>query len=148
MLPIASYLKKNKCNNLLLSNREEDLRACLNSTKELCALIRSLGYFKRQPFKLNLFHWLPEAIILKGYKKMLSSKFAEIAFALHIESASGEFAYHANELKILADSFSMNTPHLDRIISFLCETDMSNRNYIRRSKETLYSQGNEKQLEH
>ena len=113
VVPIVAALRKNDCDNFALAENKNDLRLCLRATKEAGNVLKALGYRKRQPFKLNLFYWLPEFIVVKVYQKILDSKFAEIAFAMHARAAADEFREHAADFKALAEKASMATPRFD-----------------------------------
>ena len=78
-----------------------------------------LGYTKRQPFKWNLFYWLPEFATAKVLRGLLNSRFAEIAFAQHAKVAVDEMRSLADEFKTLIDRTSLPTPNIDRLRAYL-----------------------------
>jgi hypothetical protein len=86
--------------------------------KEAGNVLKVLGYTKRQPFKLNLFYWMPEFLVAKIFQQILSSKFAEIGFAMHARAAADEFKEHADDFKTLADKTSVKTPNIDKLRSY------------------------------
>ena len=78
-------------------------------------VLRALGYTKRQPFKWNLFYWMPEFMSAKVLGSLLGSRFAEIAYALHARAVADEMRILADEFKILIDRTSVPTPNIDRL---------------------------------
>jgi 2-dehydropantoate 2-reductase len=117
VLPMCAVLLKNDCDNYKLAENKDDIRCCLRAFKEAGNVLKALGY-KRQPFKLNLFYWMPEFLIVKIYQKILSSKFAEIAFAMHARAAADEFKEHTDDFKTLIDKTSVKTPNIDKLKTF------------------------------
>jgi 2-dehydropantoate 2-reductase len=117
VFPMCAVLLKNGCDNYKLAENKDDIRCCLRAFKEAGIVLKALGY-KRQPFKLNLFYWIPEFLIVKIYQKILSSKFAEIAFAMHARAAADEFKEHTDDFKTLIDKTSVKTPKIDKLRGF------------------------------
>ncbi|MCP5053915.1 MAG: ketopantoate reductase family protein [bacterium] len=118
VLPMCAALLNSDCDNQRLAGNKEDVRRCLRGTKEAGNVLAVLGYTKRQPFKLNLFYWMPEFLVVKIIQQILISKFAEIAFALHVRAATDEFKEHADDFKTLVDKTSVKTPNLDRLRNY------------------------------
>lgn len=118
VLPMCAGLLKNDCDNYKLAQSKEDIRQCLRGTKEAGNVLRALGHTKRQPFKLNLFYWMPEFLVVKIIKQILSSKFAEIAFAMHARAAADEFKEHADDFAALARKTSVKTPNMDQLRTY------------------------------
>ena len=119
MLPIVSGLIKNDHNNYQLAENDEDLKLCTRATKEAGEVLRALGFKKRQPFKLNLWYWLPELMVVKGYQRILASKFAEIAFAMHARAAVEEFSEHIDDFRTLIRNTSVATPNFDLLMDYV-----------------------------
>ncbi|MCP4213358.1 MAG: ketopantoate reductase family protein [bacterium] len=120
VIPMCASLLKHDCNNYRLAENKEDIRTCLRAFKEAGNVVRDLGY-KRQPFKLNLFYWMPEFLVAKILQGILKSKFAEIAFALHARAAVDEFGQHAEDFKSLARQAGVETPYMDKLNIYLTE---------------------------
>jgi 2-dehydropantoate 2-reductase len=118
VFPMCAALLKNDCDNYKLAENKEDVRLCLRAIKEAGNVLRALGYTKRQPFKLNLFYWMPEFLVVKIFQKILSAKFAEIAFAMHARAAADEFKEHAEDFKTLAAKTSVKTPNIEKLRTF------------------------------
>ena len=113
--PIANALLMHDCDSYALAADREGLRLLVRACKEGGNVVRALGYTKRQPFKWNLFYWLPEFMSAKVFAGLLNSRFAEIAFARHARAAADEMRCLADEFKILIDRTSMATPNIDRL---------------------------------
>ncbi|MCK4427786.1 MAG: ketopantoate reductase family protein, partial [candidate division Zixibacteria bacterium] len=92
-----------------LAKSKDSLRILIRACKEGGDVLKELGYTKRQPFRFNLFYWSPEWILIKVFQSFFSSKFVEIAFALHAEAAADEIKELANEFKTLIDKTSLKT---------------------------------------
>jgi 2-dehydropantoate 2-reductase len=113
--PMANALLAHDCDNYALAGDREALRLLVRACKEGGNVLRALGYTKRQPFKWNLFYWLPEFMSAKVFAGLLNSRFAEIAFALHARAAADEMRCLADEFKILIDQTSLATPNIERL---------------------------------
>lgn len=118
VFPMCAVLLKNDCDNSKLAENKEDVRCCLRASKEAGNVLKALGYTKRQPFRFNLFYWMPEYLVVKIFQKILSTKFAEIAFAMHARAAADEFKEHADDFKTLIDKTSVKTPNIDKLRSY------------------------------
>jgi len=116
--PIAGALLKSG-NNYKLAKDKDTLRKYVHSVKEGGRVLKALGYKKRYPFKYNLFYWLPEKILISILTKFFNSKFVEIAFMLHLNSAMDEMLELSNEFKTLVKQTSIKTPNLDNLISYI-----------------------------
>ena len=117
--PIAGALFMCNGNFSKLAKSKDSLRIFIRACKEGGNVLKELGYTKRQPFRFNLFYWLPEWIIIKVFQGFFSSKFAEIGLALHAEAAADEIRELANECKTLIDKTSIKTPNIEKLRSFI-----------------------------
>ena len=113
--PMANALLMHDCDNYALAADREGLRLLVRACKEGGNVLRALGYTERQPFKWNLFYWMPEFMSAKVFAGLLNSRYAEIAFALHARAAADEMRCLADEFKILIDQTSLATPNIDRL---------------------------------
>ncbi len=82
-------------------------------------MLRKIGYIKRRPFKYNLFYWMPEFFVVKIAQKVFGSRFAEIAFTLHLDAAGDEMKELANEFRMLVQKAKIETPVLDKLFSYI-----------------------------
>jgi len=117
--PLVNALHKHDCDNYALANDEEALRLLVRACKEGGRVLKALGYTKRQPFKFNLFYWMPEFVTAKVFRGLLNSKFAEIAYARHAKAAADEFRSLADEFKSLIDQTSVPTPNIEELRRFV-----------------------------
>lgn len=113
--PMAHALLLHDADNYALAEDREGLRTFVRACKEGGRVLRALGYTKRQPFKWNLFYWLPERITAAMFGKLLGSPFAEIAYARHVKAARDEMACLAEEFRTLIERSSVSTPNIDRL---------------------------------
>ena len=113
--PMANALLMHDCDNYALAADQEGLGLLVRACKEGGNVLRALGYTKRQPFKWNLFYWMPEFMSAKVLGSLLGSRFAETAYALHARAAADEMRCLADEFKILIDQTSIPTPSIDRL---------------------------------
>jgi len=113
--PMASALLMHDCDNYALAGDRDGLRLLVRACKEGGNVLRALGYRKRQPFKWNLFYWMPEFMSAKVLAGLLRSRFAEIAFAQHAGAAADEMTCLAEEFKTLIDQASLATPSIDTL---------------------------------
>lgn len=119
VLPLVYALYKHDCDARRTAGDKETLRAVIRGAKEGGRVLRALGFTKRQPFQFNLFYWLPEALSVKAVKELLTSRFAEIAFAMHAESARDEMRALTEEFRELTTRTSVATPNLDALRAFI-----------------------------
>jgi 2-dehydropantoate 2-reductase len=113
--PMVNALLMHDCDNYALAADHEGLRLLVRACKEGGNVLRALGYTKRQPFKWNLFYWMPEYMSAKVFAGLLNSRFAEIAYAMHARAATDEMRCLTDEFKILIDRTSLATPNIDRL---------------------------------
>jgi len=113
--PIANALLMHDCDNYALASDRDALRLMVRACKEGGNVLRALGYTKRQPFKWNLFYWMPELMTAKVFGGLLNSRYAEIAFAQHAKAAPDEMRCLADEFRTLIDQTSLATPNIDRL---------------------------------
>ena len=117
--PLANVLYKHNCDNYALARDKETIRVLVRAAKEGGRVLKTLGYRKRQPFRFNLFYWLPEILSMKAVENLLQSKFAEVAFALHARAARDEMRELAGEFQSLIEKTSLETPNIDKLRRFI-----------------------------
>lgn len=103
----------------LVAQDKEILRALVRAAKEGGRVLREIGYRRRQPFRFHLFYWLPESMSMVALRKLLASRFAEIAFAMHAKSARDEMRSLAGEFQELVERTKVQTPNWDQLRAFL-----------------------------
>ena len=113
--PLVCALYKHGCNNYQAAQDKETLRELVRAAKEGGHVLRELGFSKRQPFEFNLFYWLPEFMSVMALKKLLESKFAEVAFAMHAKAARDEMKDLGREFQELTTKTSVDTPIIDKL---------------------------------
>ncbi|MFC2161215.1 ketopantoate reductase family protein [Acidobacteriota bacterium] len=118
VFPIGGALLKSG-NNYKLAKDKDTIRTYIRSVKEGGRVLKILGFKKSYNFKLRLFYWIPEAMLINILKKVFDSKFAEVAMMMHANAARDEMIELGNEFKTLANQTSIKTPNLDELISFI-----------------------------
>ena len=113
--PLGNALLMHDCDNHALAADRDGLRLMVRACKEGGNVLRELGYTRRQPFKWNLFYWLPELVTVKMFGGLLNSRFAEIAFARHAGAARDEMRCLAEEFETLIARTSVSTPRIDEL---------------------------------
>lgn len=119
VIPIGLGIYRYGCDLKALASDKESLRLIVRSARECGNVLKAIGYTKRQPFKFNLFYWLPERITAKIFKKMLTSRYAEVAFAMHAAAARDEFAELTRDFMSLVDRTEVNTPSFNALAGSL-----------------------------
>ena len=117
--PLVGALYKHDCDNYRASKDKETLRLLVRAAREGGRVLRALGFKKREPFQFNLFYWLPEYMSTMAVKRLLNSKFAEVAFAMHAKAARDEMESLAREFQELTAMTSVDTPNLDTLRNFI-----------------------------
>ena len=116
--PIGGALLK-AGDNYKLAKDNETIRTYIRAVKEGGRVLKTLGYNKSCNFKLKLFYWFPEFILINILKQVLNSKFAEVAMMMHANAARDEMIELGNEFKTLTNQTSLKTPNLDELISYI-----------------------------
>jgi 2-dehydropantoate 2-reductase len=119
VIPIGCVLYKHDCDNYALAKDEESIRLLIRACREGGDVLRKLGYTKRQPFKFNLFYWMPEFITTKIFKGIFNTKYAEIGFALHAKAALDDMKQLTEEFRSLIDKTGVKTPNIDILRSYI-----------------------------
>ena len=117
--PLVGALYKHDCDNYRAARDRETLRALVRAAREGGRVLRALGYTRRQPFAFNLFYWLPEFLNMIAVRRLLDSKFAEVAFAMHARSAKDEMKALASEFVALSARTSVETPNIDALRKYI-----------------------------
>jgi 2-dehydropantoate 2-reductase len=117
--PLAGAFYKHDCDNYRAAKDQATLRTLVKAAKEGGRVVRALGFRKRQPFEFNLFYWLPEFMSRLAVKRLLQSRFAEVAFAMHARAARDEMAELAREFRELTARTSVETPNVDTLMRFI-----------------------------
>jgi 2-dehydropantoate 2-reductase len=110
--PLVCGLYKHDCDNLALAKDKATIRQLVRGAKEGGRVLEALGYVKRQPFRYNLFYWLPEFLNVMALRGLLVSRFAEVAFARHARAAQDEMSALVAEFQTLIDASSIDAPNL------------------------------------
>ncbi len=117
--PLVGALYKHDCDCLRTAEDKDTLRTLVRAAVEGRGVLRALGFTKWQPVQFTLFHWLPEFLSVMGVKQLLSSRFAEIAFAMHARSARDEMKALARDFQALTARTSVKTPNIDALSGFV-----------------------------
>ena len=119
VIPICLAIHRHDCDLKSLSADGESLRLIVRAARECGNVLRELGFKKRQPFKFNLFYWLPEGITAKIFRKLLTSQYAETAFAMHARASTDEFAELTEDFMALVDQTRVDAPHFKALADAL-----------------------------
>jgi 2-dehydropantoate 2-reductase len=111
--PLVNALFKHGCDNYALARDRDTMRLMVRAAREGGNVLQALGYRKRQPFRFNVFYWLPEALNVKALEGVLKSKFAEVAFSKHARAAADEMRSLADEFQSLIARTSVATPNIN-----------------------------------
>jgi len=114
--PIAGALLK-AGDNYKLAKDKDSIRTYIRAVKEGGRVLKALGYKKSYNFKLKLFYWLPEGVLINILKQVFNSKFAEVAMMMHANAAKDEMIELGNDFKTLKNQTSIKTPNLDELVS-------------------------------
>ena len=77
------------------------------------SVVRRVRLFSRH--QGELIDWMPEFLAAKVLGDLLTTRFAEIAYALHARAAADEMRCLADEFRILIDQTSVPAPNIDRL---------------------------------
>lgn len=110
VVPICMGIYRHNSDLRALAADRESLRLVVGACKECGSVLHESGYTRRQPFKFNLFYWMPEFMTAKIFRGIFESRYAEVAFAKHAEAARDEFELLADEFRSLIDQTTVKTP--------------------------------------
>lgn len=119
VIPIGNALYMHDCDNYALAKDKETVRVIVRACKEGGIVLKALGYNKRQPFKFNLFYWMPEFVTIRIFQGIFNTKYGEIGFAMHAKAAADEMRELGIEFKTLIDKTSVKTPNIDKLRGFI-----------------------------
>jgi 2-dehydropantoate 2-reductase len=119
ILPICGALFMHEIDNNRLAEDKDGIRMFIRACKECGNVLRKTGFKKRQPFKFNLFYWMPEWMLIKMFRQLFGSRYAEIAITMHAGAAADEMRELADEFKMLIDKASIETPNFDRLTGYI-----------------------------
>jgi len=114
--PIAGALLKSG-DNYKLAKDKDTIRMYIRAVKEAGRVLKALGYSKSYNVKLKLFYWFPEGLLINILQRVFNSKFAEVAMMMHANAAKDEMLELGNELRLLKNQTSIQTPNLDALIN-------------------------------
>jgi len=117
VIPLAGALLKSG-DNYKLAKDGETIRTYIRAVKEAASVLKKLGFRKSYNTKLKMFYWFPEGILISILKKVVNTKFAEVAMMMHLNSAKDEMLELGNELRLLKSKTSIETPNLDELIGY------------------------------
>ena len=116
--PLVGALYKHDCDNYRAAKDQETMRVLVRAAKEGGHVLNALGFRKSQPFAFNLIYWLPEFMNAKAVRKLLESRFAEVAFAMHALAARDEMQDLARQFQELTARTSVATPNINTLRNF------------------------------
>ena len=117
--PLVGALYKHQCDNYRAAQDKETIRVLVGAAREGGRVLSALGFRKSQPFEFNLIYWLPEFMNVKAVSKLLDSRFAEVAFAMHAQAARDEMQDLARQFQELTARTSIATPNIDTLRNFM-----------------------------
>ena len=109
VVPIGMAIYRHNGDLRALAADRESLRLVVGACKECGNVLNESGFTRRQPFKFNLFYWMPEFVTVNIFRGIFKSRYAEVAFAKHAEAARDEFELLANEFQSLSDQTTIKT---------------------------------------
>lgn len=115
VIPIGLGIYRHRCDLEALASDRETLLLMIRAARECGDVLRALGFTKRQPFKFNLFYWLPLRVTAGIFRRMFGSRYAEVALALHAGAARDEFGELTEDFRSLVAQTSVETPSFDRL---------------------------------
>ena len=113
--PLVSALYKHHCDNYKLSKDRATLRLLIRATIEGAKVLESLGFKESEAPQFKLMKRLPEFMSLMALKKVLNSKFAEVALAMHARSARDEMIELSHDFEALISLTSIETPSIQAL---------------------------------
>ena len=113
--PFVGALYRHDCDNYETARDRALVRSLVRAAKEGASVLEVLGFGQSEPSEFKLMKRLPEFMSVIALRKMLGSKFAEVAFAMHALSARDEMIELAAEFQTLVEQTSISTPNIDSL---------------------------------
>lgn len=117
VFPLCAAMLKHDCDNYELAKSKEDVRDVMRAIKEAGNVLATLGYAKPLEFRFKV-DWMPEFLVVWIFRKVLSTKFAEVAIAMHAKAAADEFKMHTEDFMTLAQTKGVKTPYIDKLKAY------------------------------
>lgn len=117
VFPVCAILLKHQSDNHKLARNREDVRHAMRAVKEAGSVLSALGFAEPLSFKLKM-RWIPEFLLVRIFQKILKTKFADVAIAMHARAAADEFKFHTETFAALARNAGVKTPYIDKLKTY------------------------------
>lgn len=117
--PTAGVIFKSNLDLQAVAADKEGIRKYVLACREAGNVLNRIGYTKRQPFIFNIYYWLPKWLAPKVFKKLFTSRHAEVGIGLHVRAIGSEFHEMVEEFAELQKKAGVETPNLDALLAYI-----------------------------
>ncbi|HWT83468.1 MAG TPA: 2-dehydropantoate 2-reductase N-terminal domain-containing protein [Candidatus Methylomirabilis sp.] len=103
------------CDLAALSRATADLQLFARAWDEAHRVERALGY-RIVPWTEGVLDYLPDFLIVAGFRALLRSKLGEVGLAYHVSQAPDEMIHLAGELQAMVERSGLPAPSIEKII--------------------------------
>jgi 2-dehydropantoate 2-reductase len=111
---LAPALSMCGVDNYRMARTRDGIVLALRAIREGFAVLKSLG-LRPTPARLRVFSWLPEPVLVRFLRRVLSNELMETALIKHAEAAHDEVLHLVSEFDQLIDASGVPTPTIDRL---------------------------------
>jgi len=119
MGPTAGIVFKCELDLHAVATDKEGIRKYVLACREAGNVLMRIGYTKRQPFIFNIYYWLPKWLAPKVFKKLFTSRHAEVGIGLHARAIGSEFYEMVEEFAELKAKAGIETRNLDEMLAYI-----------------------------
>jgi len=114
--PFAHLLIKHGCNTFALARSTADLRLLTDALRETLDVLQATG-FKIIPSSTNMVRIIPRFVLVAAWRRLLSTKFAEVGAGWHCSQAPDEMRPLGIELMALVEKSSLPVPAIRKLFA-------------------------------
>lgn len=118
IIPVAAALYMTGGDNYRMARTRDAVVLMVRAVREGFRVLRALG-IPVTPWRLKVFKWLPEPLLVAFMQRLFDTKTAELTIARHANAARDESKELVDELKTLVNTTSVLTPAMDRLFHYL-----------------------------
>ena len=119
MGPTAGIVFKCELDLHAVAADREGISKYVLACREAGNVLRRIGYTKRQPFIFNIYYWLPKWLAPKVFKKLFTSRHAEVGIGLHARAIGSELYEMVEEFAELKAKAGIETRNLDDLLAYI-----------------------------
>jgi 2-dehydropantoate 2-reductase len=118
MPSLAPALYMCNTDNVRLAKTRDAIVMAIRAIREGFAVLKKLGY-PITPKSLRKFTWIPEPILVAGFRRKVADPLMKTALVNHANAARDEIKHLVDEFMVLVNSTNLPTPNIDLLYQHL-----------------------------